>query len=117
MRGDLRGEPLELGFRLRLGQLGNGDIGGVALAHEDQRSPTSPWRGEVGERQRREPGGGEAASPHPARFARDPPPPGEGEEYVARLGSKLYSREIRRSSTRGRADQALGGGAGLLGDL
>src|SRR5215468_6777469 len=27
---------------------------------------------------RREPGGGEADSPHPARFARDPPPPGEG---------------------------------------
>ncbi len=36
MRGDLRGEPLELGFRLRLGQLGNGDIGGVALAHESK---------------------------------------------------------------------------------
>src|SRR5205823_15003234 len=26
-----------------------------------------------------EPGGGEAQSPRPARFARDPPPPGEGE--------------------------------------
>ena len=30
------------------------------------------------ERRRREPGGGESAPPHPARFARDPPPPGEG---------------------------------------
>src|SRR5207249_429975 len=43
-----------------------------------QHAPTSPWRGEVGERRRREPGGGDAESPHPdasRSLGIDPPPP------------------------------------------
>jgi glycosyltransferase involved in cell wall biosynthesis len=42
------------------------------------RSSPPPGGGRSASVPRREPGGGEAESPHPARFARDPPPPGEG---------------------------------------
>src|SRR6266516_1810048 len=49
-----------------------------------QQTPTSPWRGEVGERRQARAGRGLIRSPHPAHFARDPPPPGEG-DYAARL--------------------------------
>src|SRR5438105_9537594 len=45
--------------------------------------PPPPGGGRSASVARREPGGGESHSPHPARFARDPPPPGEGEECAA----------------------------------
>src|SRR5205823_4935681 len=54
-------------------------------------APTSPWRGEVGDRRRREPGGGEAESPHPGSsrsLAADPPPPGEGKDRAQRGSGK-----------------------------
>src|SRR6266851_5249082 len=53
---------------------------------------TSPWRGEVGECRRREPGGGEAKSPHPAAFGGDPPPPGEGERPTRSVESRFSHR-------------------------
>src|SRR5438105_11234530 len=40
-----------------------------------------PLKGEVGELRSGEPGGG-GNSPHPARFARDLPPPGEGGSHA-----------------------------------
>src|SRR5712692_5664519 len=60
-----------------------------ALSSPQAEAPTSPWRGEVGERRRREPGGGEADSPHPDAshsLGIDPPPPGEGKARVRGTG-------------------------------
>jgi hypothetical protein len=62
---------------------------------------TSPWRGEAGERRRREPGGGETDSPHPGSspmLAADPPPPGEGGADATRRTISI-SRATRASAS------------------
>jgi excinuclease ABC subunit B len=72
---------------------GKGEVGARSAPGGGQRSPhapsTSPWRGEVAERRRREAGGGDSDSPHPDAshsLGIDPPPQGEGQARVRRNG-------------------------------